>query len=66
MNDFFVRLWKEEDGIETVEWIFIAAVILAVAAGAYAGGLGDAITGVITDISTALGTAGDAIVTPPE
>jgi len=45
---------KNEQGIETVEWIAIGAIILAMAFGVYPGVLEPAITTTIGNISAAL------------
>ena len=62
MKEFLLRLWKDEEGAETVEWIFIVVVILAVAAVSYAGGLADGISNAIADVVTGLSQAGANIV----
>jgi Flp pilus assembly pilin Flp len=45
---------NNEQGIETLEWIAVAALIVALAIAVYPGTLQTAITDVITDISTKL------------
>ncbi len=48
-----VRVLRNEEGIETLEWIAIAAlVIILVAAVVYPGNLPGVLNSVITDIST--------------
>lgn len=51
------KMWgytKDEQGIETLEWIAVGAVIVALAIAVYPGTLETAINGVITAIETAL------------
>jgi Flp pilus assembly pilin Flp len=45
---------KNEQGIETLEWIAIGGLILGVAFAVYPGTLRPALTGVVTNIGTAL------------
>lgn len=45
---------KDEQGIETLEWIAVGALIVALAIAVYPGTLQTALEAVITDISTAL------------
>jgi Flp pilus assembly pilin Flp len=45
---------RDESGIETLEWIAVAALIVALAIAVYPGTLQTAINAVITDISTKL------------
>jgi len=45
---------RDERGVETLEWIAVGALIVAMALAVYPGTLQTAIIGVITDISTAL------------
>ena len=47
---------KDERGIETLEWIAIGALVLGIALVVYPGTLGPALTTVVGNISTALGT----------
>jgi len=47
---------RDERGIETLEWIAIGALILGIAFVVYPGTLGPALTTVVNNISTALGT----------
>ena len=55
MNDFLLRLWNDEEGAETVEWIFIVIIIIAVAVVAYATNLQQAIINTINKLSSKLG-----------
>ena len=45
---------NDERGIETLEWIAVAALIVALAIAVYPGTLQTALEAVISDISTAL------------
>jgi Flp pilus assembly pilin Flp len=36
MKQFLRKLWKSEKGAEVVEWVIVAAVLVGVAAAAYA------------------------------
>lgn len=48
-----VRVLRDEQGIETLEWLAIAAlIIILVAAVVYPGGLPDTLNTVITNISS--------------
>jgi Flp pilus assembly pilin Flp len=49
-----VSYLKDEQGIETLEWVAIGGLILGVAIATYPGALGTAITTVMTNISNAL------------
>jgi Flp pilus assembly pilin Flp len=45
---------RDEQGVETLEWIAVGALIVALALAVYPGALQTALEAVITDISTAL------------
>ena len=45
---------KDEQGVETLEWIAVGALIVALAMAVYPGTLQTGINNVITDITTAL------------
>ena len=45
---------RDERGIETLEWLAVAALIVALAVAVYPGTLQTALEDVISDISTAL------------
>lgn len=36
MKTFLMKLWKDEEGAELVEWVIVVALIAAAAAGAFA------------------------------
>lgn len=54
MKTVFTHL-RNEQGIETLEWIAIGALILGIAFVVYPGTLQPALTGLVTTISGALG-----------
>ncbi|MGR2738946.1 Flp family type IVb pilin [Billgrantia sp. Q4P2] len=54
------RFWKDEEGAETVEWVLVAALMVAAFVAGYAM-LGEEIADVFTSIGEALGTASDGI-----
>ena len=56
MKNFLKRLWKEEDGAETAEWVVIVALLVVVAIFIYNGILRTTLSGVVTDISTKIDT----------
>ena len=58
MKNFLMKLWKEEDGAETAEWVVIVALILIVATALYTGLLSDELNGVVTSIGNILTGAG--------
>ena len=55
MNKFLMKLWKEEEGAETAEWLVIVALIVAVAILVYNGVLKTALTGLVDKISLTIG-----------
>jgi Flp pilus assembly pilin Flp len=55
MMNRVVNVVRDEQGIETLEWIAMAfLIIVLVAVVVYPGGLGPAITGVIANVTAAL------------
>ena len=52
MKNLIKRLWKEEDGAETAEWVVIVALLVVVALVVYNQILRNALTGVVNDIET--------------
>jgi len=58
MKDFLLKLWKNEEGAETVEYIVIVAVLLIVAGAVYfgTGGLQGGLTTALGQITTFLGS----------
>lgn len=64
MKDFFVRLWKDEEGAETAEWIVIVALITAVAVAVYVEVLEPELTAAVESVGDAIDTATTTQVTP--
>jgi Flp pilus assembly pilin Flp len=58
MKNFLMKLWQEEDGAETAEWLVIVALILVVAVAIYTGVLQQELNDVVTAIGTILTGAG--------
>jgi Flp pilus assembly pilin Flp len=56
MKQFLLKLWQDETGAETAEWVVIVGLILAVAITIYTGVLQDALSQLVTRISTIIGT----------
>jgi Flp pilus assembly pilin Flp len=60
MKKFLLKLWQDEEGAETAEWLVIVALLVAVGVTVYgatgAGSLGEMLTGIIGAI--------DAVVDP--
>ncbi len=54
MKDFLMKLWSDEEGAETAEWLVIVALIVAVAIALYPGVLQPALEAVINSISAKL------------
>ena len=57
MKKFLMKLWKEEEGAETAEWLVIVALIVAVAVLLYNGILLTALTNAVQYISDTITTA---------
>jgi Flp pilus assembly pilin Flp len=55
MKKYLMRLWKDEKGAETVEWVAIAAIIILVGSLAYKSG------GLDTTIKNALNAIEEAV-----
>lgn len=58
MKNFLKRLWQEEDGAETAEWVVIVALLVVVAIAIYNGILRTTLSGVVTNISTSISGIG--------
>jgi Flp pilus assembly pilin Flp len=58
MKQFLLKLWQDEEGAETAEWLVIAALITVVGTTVYPGALQPALTGLVTSISTMVTGAG--------
>jgi len=57
VKKFLLKLWKDEKGVESVEWVGVAIGVLIIVFIAYNTGLGDIISNVLNDIGNELGTA---------
>jgi pilus assembly protein Flp/PilA len=55
MKNFLMNIWQDESGAETVEWIVIVALLVAVAIALYDGVLQGELETLITNIGTDLG-----------
>jgi Flp pilus assembly pilin Flp len=51
MKNFLLRIWQEEDGAETAEWLVIVSLITGVGVLVYNGVLYEALTGLVGSIS---------------
>jgi Flp pilus assembly pilin Flp len=59
MRSTLIRLWNDERGVETLEWLAIAVLLLIVAFAIYSGNLQKGLLDVATTISEKLsGAAG--------
>jgi Flp pilus assembly pilin Flp len=60
VKNFLIKLWKDESGAETVEWLVIVALLVAVAVLIYAsdGQIFTLLSGLVTYISGAVPGAG--------
>jgi Flp pilus assembly pilin Flp len=50
MKTLFKRLWEEEDGADTAEWVVITAMVIAVAVVVYNGILSGSLVDAVSDI----------------
>jgi Flp pilus assembly pilin Flp len=55
MKQFLLKLWQNEEGTETAEWLVIAALIVGIGMTVYDGTLQTGLTTVADNISTAVG-----------
>jgi Flp pilus assembly pilin Flp len=58
MKQFLLKLWQEEEGAETAEWLVIAALITVVGTAVYPGVLQPALEGLVGSISGMVTAAG--------
>jgi len=56
MLRYIVKLMRDENGIETLEWIAMGALIVGLILAVYPGTLGDTINGVMAALQTKLTT----------
>ncbi|MEH6824755.1 MAG: hypothetical protein V7629_12695 [Motiliproteus sp.] len=57
MKDFLMKLWTDEEGAETAEWVVIVALLVVVAFAVYDGVLKTQLNLLITSIGTKIQTA---------
>ncbi|MCB1722246.1 MAG: Flp family type IVb pilin [Chromatiaceae bacterium] len=57
MKNLMLRLWKEEEGAETAEWLLIVGLLVAVGVAVYSVALSDGLEGLVTTITDAISTA---------
>ena len=50
MKTLFKRLWQEEDGADTAEWVVITAMVIGVAVVVYNGVLSDSLVDAESDL----------------
>jgi Flp pilus assembly pilin Flp len=55
MKQFLLKLWQDETGTETAEWLVIAALIVGIGLTVYNGTLEPGLNTVATNISNAVG-----------
>ena len=53
----FTRLWEEEDGADTAEWVVITAMVIAVAVVVYNGVLSDSLVDAVDSIDVKVAAA---------
>lgn len=58
MKNVLKRLWKEEDGAETAEWVVIVALLVVVALVVY----NQILQGQLTDLVNSIGTKIDGLI----
>jgi Flp pilus assembly pilin Flp len=64
MKQFLLKLWHDEEGAETAEWLVIAAVLVVIATGVYQGdGLEATLEGLVGYIAEEV--PGDGAVADP-
>lgn len=71
MKPVLQRLWKNEDGAEVVQWVFVVALLIGVAVGSFrllgtkladvTNAMGDQLTQQTSDESNASGDDGDIV-----
>ena len=53
MKNYLVKLWKDEEGAEFVEWALVIGLVVVVAIGAYVF-MGETISGVVSTVAATL------------
>jgi Flp pilus assembly pilin Flp len=54
MKKFLLKLWQNEEGAETAEWLVIVAILVVVAIAVYDATLVGALDGIVGQISAAV------------
>jgi Flp pilus assembly pilin Flp len=57
MKTLFKRLWQEEDGADTAEWVVITAMVIGVAVVVYNGVLSDSLVDAVDSIDVKVAAA---------
>ena len=57
MKNLFTRLWEEEDGADTAEWVVITAMVIGVAVVVYNGVLSDSLVDAVDSIDVKVAAA---------
>ncbi|NCA89156.1 MAG: Flp family type IVb pilin [Gammaproteobacteria bacterium] len=55
MKNFFLKLWKDEEGAEMVEWAIVVGLVVIAAIGAYTL-LGQKVSSTATEVANKLDT----------
>lgn len=55
MKNFFLKLWKDEEGAEMVEWAIVVGLVVIAAIGAYTL-LGQKVSETATEVANKLGS----------
>ncbi|MCU7934957.1 MAG: Flp family type IVb pilin [Candidatus Thiodiazotropha sp. (ex Dulcina madagascariensis)] len=56
MKQLLLKLWRDEAGAETAEWLVIVAVLVVIALAVYNTELQTGLTALVAEITTLLGT----------
>ena len=56
MKSFFLKLWKDDDGAEMVEWAIVVGLVVLAAIGGYAL-LGSSVSKTTAKVAASLGAA---------
>jgi len=57
VKKFLLKLWKDEKGVESIEWVGVGIAVLIIVFIAYDSGLGSIISNVLNSIGGELTTA---------
>jgi len=61
VKKFLLNLWKDEKGVESIEWVGVGIAILIMVFIAYNSGLGDMISNVLNTVGDQLQTEAENI-----